>query len=188
MDNDYARDERKQEALSRILGVASNYGKVILVGSALAGAVSLFPGVQIPPELAGIVGGIGVEALGSLIDRLADADDFTDEEIIKELDQIQADIDRLLTRDYFDHVVTYLVQWQKRHDVKNDEIINLVSHLQNEIDELRQEKQQAQQILKQKDANIAALPDETRLIHTADTTVSQDERRAPQTKKPNKVT
>ena len=65
-------DVSKEAALLRVLRVTSaQSAKIMTYTAAMLGMAALIPGLQLPPELGVIAAGIGVEAIGSLLDRIA---------------------------------------------------------------------------------------------------------------------
>ena len=78
----------------------------------LLGLASLIPGVQLPPELSAIAAGIGVEAMGTLLEKVAAKDKITDDEINEQANKIvmRGDIANLLTKDEFFHAFSHFLK------------------------------------------------------------------------------
>jgi hypothetical protein len=105
------KNDSKQAALSHILKVvAAKSGKGVLYTSAIMGIATLVPGLELPGILAGIAGGIGVEALGSILERVANGEKISDDEIINRVEDAvaQSGINNLLTKDEFWHAFAHL--------------------------------------------------------------------------------
>ena len=87
-------------------------GKSLLYGSALL-AIAAIPGAEMTAPVALIAGGLGVEALGSLLDRLAfGEEEITPEEISEavELAIAESGIEELLSHDEFQHEIARLLR------------------------------------------------------------------------------
>lgn len=104
----------KQEALLRVLKATTQLSAQVTFYAAALGAILLIPGAQLPPALAVVAGGVGVNALSSLLERVARGEDVADEEIRR---QVQAAINEskiaeLLNRDEFQETIAQLRSWQ----------------------------------------------------------------------------
>jgi hypothetical protein len=89
-------------ALLRILRVTRGLAGQATLAAAVVGAAALLGGANLPPELAGFVGGVGYNAIYDLLRRLARGDDMPDDAIRQQvldaladvrLEQAQADAD-----------------------------------------------------------------------------------------------
>jgi hypothetical protein len=108
--------EEKQSALQRVLKATTTLpARVTFYASAL-GAIALVPQADLPPALAALAGGVGVNALSSILERVARGEPVDDEEIRRQVQAAieESDIERLLTADEFQRAVARLARW---HDV-----------------------------------------------------------------------
>jgi tetratricopeptide (TPR) repeat protein len=106
--------EQKQSALLRILKATTSLPAQITLYASALGAIALTAGADLPPVLAAVAGGVGVNALSNILERVARGEDLSDEEICS---QLQAAIDdstigRLLTEEEFQRAVARLHHWQ----------------------------------------------------------------------------
>ena len=107
------------QATHRVLQAATTRGAAtfLMASSALLALTgvaleALAPGVVLPAALATVAGGLGVEALGALLQRLADGEQISNETILAKLDAAIAasEIQQLLARDQ--QLVDQLMQLQ----------------------------------------------------------------------------
>jgi len=83
----------KQSALLRILKATTTLpARVTFYASAL-GAIALIPAATMPPALAALAGGVGINALSSILERVAKGETVTDEEIQRQVQAAIADSD-----------------------------------------------------------------------------------------------
>jgi len=102
--------QSKQAAPSRILQVTSSrLGKGVMYTSAVLGMASLIPGLELPGTVGVLATGIGVEAIGAIIERVANSN-ASDDEIKQQVELAlkQSNIDRTLTKDEFWHAYAQL--------------------------------------------------------------------------------
>lgn len=131
-DNELNR--RKRIALTKILEITStSSGKLVATASAVLGILALFPDIQLPPEVAAIAGGIGVEALGAIIERVAYKDDLSSEEIRSQVEEAisQSGLDELLTKDDFYHAFSHLLKRQKKQSEQNEDILRTIQRVED---------------------------------------------------------
>lgn len=108
------RNVRQQSALLRILKATTTLPAQITLYASALGAIALIPGVDLPPALATIAGGVGVNVVSSILERVARGEAVSDEEIRQ---QVQTAIDdsniaKLLTADEFQRTIAKLVRRQ----------------------------------------------------------------------------
>ncbi|PKN90888.1 MAG: hypothetical protein CVU44_22155 [Chloroflexi bacterium HGW-Chloroflexi-6] len=123
-------------ALIRLLEIISNQSaKTITYTTALLGIFALVPGIKLPPELALIASGIGVEAIGSLLDRVAHNDKISEDEIKQQVELAIAEsgFDKLITRDSFFHAYSHILKKQNKLNVSFNEIENLLHRIEASI-------------------------------------------------------
>jgi tetratricopeptide (TPR) repeat protein len=111
-----------------------------MYSAAILGIASLVPGLELPGALGAIAGGIGVEAIGSIIERVANSDKLPDTEIQRQVEEAitQSGIDRLLTEREFYHAFARLLREQKNLDVRNNQILQILNHLEDSVLQLRE--------------------------------------------------
>jgi uncharacterized protein YjbI with pentapeptide repeats len=161
---------QKQSALLRILKATTTLpAQVTLYASAL-GAIALAAGAALPPVLAAVAGGVGVNALSNILERVARGEVIPDEEIRRQVQSAidQSDIDRLLTEEEFQRGIARLHHWQasvayaidqheaavaerlaqqsREHAAMIDESRQLRAHLSAELPQLAT-RQQADEII-----------------------------------------
>ena len=71
----------KQSALLKILRATTSLPAQVTFYAAALGAILLIPGTELPPALATIAGGIGVNALSSILERIARGENVSEHEI-----------------------------------------------------------------------------------------------------------
>lgn len=93
---DYTVSDKKRLALLNVLKRLP--AQLVYYASAL-GAVAVVGGANVPPELAILVGGVGVNSLSSMIERIANGDDVNDEALVRQVDEAvqRSDVASLLT-------------------------------------------------------------------------------------------
>lgn len=86
-----------------------------MYAAALLGMAALVPGLDLPEALKGIAAGIGVEAMGALIDRVAHSDRISDEDIKQQVEKIleHSNAGQSLSEDAFWHAFKHLRKGQR---------------------------------------------------------------------------
>jgi hypothetical protein len=108
--------QQKQSALLRILKATVTLPAQVTFYASALGAIALVPGADLPPALATIAAGVGVNALTSILERVARGEQVSDDEIRQ---QVKAAIDEsriaeeLATRD----TQVMIARLFRRHDV-----------------------------------------------------------------------
>ena len=133
-------EESKLMGLLRVLEVASTRSltaksaKLFTYAAATLGIVALFPGLELPAILSGIAGGIGVEAMGSLLDRLASSDEVSNEEVMEHIEGAirESGISSLLTEDAFFNSFGHLLDRLRAISKQNDAIFNFLKRIEDE--------------------------------------------------------
>ncbi len=155
-------DRRKdRSALLRILKITTTLpAKVTFYASAL-GAIALVSGNSLPPPLATLAAGVGVNALSSILERIAVDEQLTDEEIRRAVESAvaQSDIAQQLTERDIQISVAKLF---RQNDVLHFAIQN------SEYDIARRLAEQAtnyQALGDELHENIAAVYAETKELH-----------------------
>ena len=123
----------KQAALSRILQVAlAKLGAAVLYTCAILGMAALIPGLELPGVLGNIAAGIGVEAMGSIIDRVTKRDKISDDEIAQQVRHAleQSNIDQLLTKDDFWHAFAHLRGGQRSLSDQKELIFKILRRIE----------------------------------------------------------
>jgi hypothetical protein len=171
---------QKQSALLRILKATTTLpAQVTLYASAL-GAIAQAAGAELPPLLAAVAGGVGVNALSNILDRVARGEAVPDEEIRRQVQSAIADsrVDKLLTEEEFQRAVARLHEWQASlgYAIEQQEaaVAERLAQQSREhtalTDELRQlaTRQQADEIvrlmkyvLKEEDVKLASSPEKS---------------------------
>lgn len=136
--------ESRQSALIKILQVTgTKSAKTLTYSTALLGMAALIPSLQLPSELAAIASGIGVNAIGSLLDRVAN-NEISNDDLLKEITRTidNLDIENLLTKDDFFHAFAQLRKGQRSITNQNDEIAYILREVEkqvsgNELDDTR---------------------------------------------------
>jgi SpoVK/Ycf46/Vps4 family AAA+-type ATPase len=139
----------KQAALSRVLRVLSvGSSKGILYATALLGVSSIFPILQLPAVLGTVAGGLGIEAMGILLDRVSSDSSLDDAQVRAIVEEVikKSRISELLTRDDFHHAFTYLKQEQEIQKAQNKEILHIVRRVEETIKnrQIVEEKEQSE--------------------------------------------
>jgi CheY-like chemotaxis protein len=129
----------RQSALSRILQVvATKSSQGIVYTTAILGIAALFPDLQLPGVLNSIAGGLGVEALGSILDRVAHNDKLSDTEIHRQVERALAEsgFEQLLTKDDFYHAYARLRKGQRGIKSLDEESIRILHRIETTITQL----------------------------------------------------
>lgn len=125
-----------QDALTRILKVvAVKSARSITFVAAVLGMVYLIPGVELPPELKIMATTLGVELMGSVIDRVASGKDMSDDEIKRAVEDAVARsvIDKALTKDDFYQAFSHLRKGQRSLQVRDDEILTILQRVESAL-------------------------------------------------------
>lgn len=123
--------ESRKAALSSILKTLVNRSaKAVSYTAAFLGILALIPNIQFPPELAVLMGGLSVDAMGSLLDRVAFGEKMAEEEIVQRVESVIADskIDKMLTKDTFFHAYSHLL---KKHRILENSSKEILLTLEN---------------------------------------------------------
>src|SRR5687767_11576864 len=80
----------RQSALIRILKVTATLPAQVTFYASALGAIALIGGANVPASLATLAGGVGVNVLSSILERVARGEEISDTEI---LEQIKAAIE-----------------------------------------------------------------------------------------------
>ena len=128
-------NQSRKEALVRILqAISSRLGKGAMYTTAILGMAALIPGLDLPGILGTIATGVGVEAIGIIIDRVANNSAISDDEIKRQvesaLNQSEA-IDQLLTKDDFWHAFDHLRKGQRSLGGQNKMIYELLRRIEH---------------------------------------------------------
>lgn len=148
MSTNYQK-ERQYALLKLLKTISANAGRGVLFGTALLGVSSVIPGIdwrEVLSDLSPYVDtnainliinatatGIGVEAMGSLLDRLADSDSISNEELSDKLEEIFAQVetnDALTVNDFY-HAFSHLRKRQIKISKQNQEIFDLIREIDN---------------------------------------------------------
>lgn len=144
MDNQ--QKESRQSALLKILQViGTKSAKTLTYSTTLLGMAALIPSLQLPPELAVIASGVGVNAIGSLLDRVAN-NEISNDDLLKETTNTinKLGIENLLTKDDFFHAFAQLRKGQRTITNQTDEITYILREVeklvsQNHSDDIKDE-------------------------------------------------
>ena len=132
--NNIPDEQSRQAALFRILQVVSSkLGKGVMYTTAALGMASLIPGLVLPGTLGIIATGIGVEAIGVIIERVANGN-VSDDDITQQVELVlkQNNIDRLLTKDEFWQAYARLREGQRSLSDKIEVVIKRLQGLENQ--------------------------------------------------------
>jgi hypothetical protein len=111
-----SQTDGKQNALIQILKATLTLpAQATFYASALA-AIALIPQADLPPALMALAGGVGVNALSSVLERVARGEPVPEEEIRRQVQAAIAEsgIEQHLTADEFQRALARLARW---HDV-----------------------------------------------------------------------
>ncbi|MCB0030813.1 MAG: hypothetical protein KDE28_23035, partial [Anaerolineales bacterium] len=106
-------DNRWTRIINVLKAIPVHSGKVIFYGSALL-AIAAIPGADLTGPLAVLAGGLGVEALGSILDRLIRGEEVSQVEIQQTIENAMAEsgIEQLLTQQEFQAALGRLLRQQ----------------------------------------------------------------------------
>ena len=131
-------DKNRSSAFERVLRYASAKSpKYISYSLALLGMVALYPNIHLPPELAALAGGVGVEAIGNLLDRMSSQDEEDEtriEEIVETVTNIikETNVDHVLQKGEFVSAYRKLNQRLKKISQQNSVLYTLLNQLKDE--------------------------------------------------------
>lgn len=109
-------NDKKRSAFMRVLKVTSSRSAQIMMYTFALGAIVAIPDGSLPPVLAAIATGLGVEALGSILDRVAFGESVSDEEIFMQTKKAVAEsgiIELLATSKQTQEQLIRLASWQR---------------------------------------------------------------------------
>lgn len=109
-------NDKKRLAFMRVLKVTSSRSAQIMMYTFALGAIVAIPGVSLPPALAAIATGLGVEALGSILERIAFGENISDEEIFKQMKRAVDEsgiVELLTTSKQTQEQLIRLASWQR---------------------------------------------------------------------------
>ena len=126
-------DFQKHNALLHTLKtVSANSAKSVTYTIAALGLATLIPNFDLPPELIAIAGGLGVNAMGNILERVA-GNDISEKELLQEIEKIfTKDSNDLLSKDDFYHAFTLLRKGQRKLSEQNQEILNFLNSVEKE--------------------------------------------------------
>jgi hypothetical protein len=127
--------DAKLQALERVLQVVSvKSASAVMYGAAILGVAALIPDLQLPPQLAAIAGGIGANLLSTIIDRVAQGQ-ASDDDIKQAVEGAiaQSGIDKVLTKDDFDHAFAHLLKVLRSLQGSNNEILTILHRLESVV-------------------------------------------------------
>ena len=122
-------DQDRHTALLHVLEFTSTRAaKYVTWATAILGMAALVPGLQLPAALGAIAGSIGIEAMGSLLDRIAYGDQISEEELLLQVKKaVEASgIDKALEKDDFYHAFAHLRRGQRSLSTQNQAIFDLL--------------------------------------------------------------
>jgi hypothetical protein len=79
----HSGDNAKRLAWLRIIRVCATKSATMLVHASILGAIALATGMTLPPPLQFIAGGVGVNLISSLLDRLVWGENLSDSEMLQ---------------------------------------------------------------------------------------------------------
>lgn len=126
-----------------MLKVLSNASaKATIYTAAALGIAATIPDIPLPPELAVVAGGLGIEAMGSILDKIAFDDGLTDDEIVSLVENslAQLNIEQFLTKDEFWHGFSHLRRFQSKTSEQNVTILSKLEQIENQLSELNNVK------------------------------------------------
>jgi hypothetical protein len=95
------------EKLMRRLAQSSS--AAIAYGAAILTTIALMPGLDLPPVFAGLAGGVGANILSSIIERIADGEEISNDELFKKLEEATDDLKKVLSKDEFFTAYSHLL-------------------------------------------------------------------------------
>ena len=124
--------DSRQVALEHILKVlAKGSSRAIQYSTILVGFVALLPGINLPPEMTSLVA-ISLNSISSLIDRVANNNNISDDEIKTQVEiALQKNgIDKLIEKDDFYHAISLLQKNQhsnhKEHELLFQTLLKII--------------------------------------------------------------
>jgi len=120
-------EQSKQNALLRVLHMSS---KGVMYTAAALAIIALVPGIQLPGTLSLLATGIGSGIMGDLIERLANGEKITADEIQQQIESALKQ-SQLLEKDEFWHAFEHLRKGQQLLGQQNKAIFTLLQEVAN---------------------------------------------------------
>ena len=123
----------RQNALTKVIeSISRTSARATIYSTALLGIAATFPNVPLPPSLAVIAGGLGIEAMGSILDKVAFDNELSDEQIISLIENTleKSNIDQYLSKDEFWHGFSHLRKSQVQLKSQNGMILDVLNRLE----------------------------------------------------------
>ncbi|MBN8656001.1 MAG: hypothetical protein J0M11_09715 [Anaerolineae bacterium] len=149
-------NEKRIEALHRIVKITiSKSAKIVTFAVAIAGIVSLFPGINLPAGISLIATTIGIEAIGILLDKASNSD-ISDDELKEDIEKLvqQGKINSLLKKEDLSNAFEQLVYIEKLLGSQNQLILDVINKIQMDIFSLSQRIENYYSIEKNTTLNI----------------------------------
>jgi|GEM_PF-6755990 len=121
----------KYLALEKLMKrIAQSVSGAVAYGTAILAIISLEPAMQLPPAFAALVGGIGVNILSGILERIAKGEEISNDELLKQLDIATEDLKKTLTKEEFfnayGHLLTKFEESHTEHKLIIQKIDNIV--------------------------------------------------------------
>lgn len=109
-------NQKRQDALLKIVKAASGKSAQLMMYASGLGAIALTPQADIPSTLASIAGGMGVNLLSGIIERVAQGKDIPNTTLVAELEMAISKsglVDQMTTSKDIQNQIMDLTAWQQ---------------------------------------------------------------------------
>ncbi len=153
---------QEQSALLQVLKTTTKLSAKMTFYAAALGAIALIPGTQLPPALATIAGGVGVNALSSILERIARGEDVSEGE---KLEQIEKAIEESRIADVLAAKETQMMVARlfRRHDILKFAVQNSEREILERLAEQGQQYEAFAVVLRE---DISAIHDQVQTLAT----------------------
>lgn len=125
----------KYQAFEKLMRrLAQGASSAVAYGTAILAIVSLIPGAQLPVPFATLVGGIGVEIISSILKRMANGEDISNEELFRQLEVATEDVRKTLTKDEFFSAYGHLLDKFQDSHAEHKVILQKIENIVKAID------------------------------------------------------
>jgi hypothetical protein len=125
----------KYQAFEKLMRrLAQGASGTVAYGTAILAIISLIPGMQLPAALAALGGGIGVNILSNILERMANGEEISDDELFKQLESATEDIRKTLTKEEFFNAYGHLLDKFQDSHMEHKAIIQKIEYIIKAID------------------------------------------------------
>jgi len=122
--------QNKYQSFEKLMRrVAQGTSGTVAYGTAILAIVSLIPGMQLPAAFATLVGGIGINIISSILERIANGEEISNEELFKKLEIATEDLGKTLSKDEFFNAYGHLLNKFQDSHTEHETIIRKIEDI-----------------------------------------------------------